>query len=35
VSLQEDNIDTAEKNAETLVDASKEVGLEAYAMKTK
>jgi hypothetical protein len=30
-----DNIDTIRKNAETLTDASKEVGLEIYVEKTK
>jgi hypothetical protein len=35
VNLLGDNIDTIEKNIETLSDASKEVGLEVYAEKTK
>jgi hypothetical protein len=30
-----DNIDTIEKNTETLIDASKEVGLEITVQKTK
>jgi hypothetical protein len=30
-----DNIETIKKNAETLIDASKEVGLEVNAEKTK
>jgi hypothetical protein len=35
VNLLGDNIDTAEKNTETLIDASKEVGLEINVEKTK
>jgi hypothetical protein len=35
VNLLEDNIDTIEKNTETLIDASKEVGLEINVEKTK
>jgi ribosomal protein S2 len=35
VNLLGDNIDNIKKNAETLIDASKEVGLEANAGKTK
>jgi hypothetical protein len=35
VNLLEDNIDTIEKNTETLIDASKEVGLEVNVEKTK
>jgi hypothetical protein len=35
VHLLGDNIDTTKKNAETLIDASKEVGLEVNAEKTK
>jgi hypothetical protein len=35
VNLLRDNIDTIKKNKETLTDASKEVGLEANAEKTK
>jgi hypothetical protein len=35
VNLLGDNIDTIEKNAETLIDASKEVGLEINVEKTK
>jgi hypothetical protein len=31
----DDNIDTIEKNTETLIDASKEVGLEINVEKTK
>jgi hypothetical protein len=34
-NLLEDNIDTVEKNTETLSDASKEVGLEINIEKTK
>jgi hypothetical protein len=35
VNLLGDNTDTIKKNMETLTDASKEVGLEANAEKTK
>jgi retron-type reverse transcriptase len=35
VNLLGDNIDTVKKNTETLIDASKEVGLEINAEKTK
>jgi hypothetical protein len=35
VNLLGDNIDTIEKNTETLIDASKEVGLETNVEKTK
>jgi hypothetical protein len=35
VNLLGDNIDTIKKNAETLIDASKEVGLEINAKETK
>jgi hypothetical protein len=35
VNLLGDNIDTVEKNTETLIDASKEVGLEINVEKTK
>jgi hypothetical protein len=35
VNLVGDNIDTIKKNAETLIDASKEVGLEINIEKTK
>jgi hypothetical protein len=35
VNLLEDNIDTIKKNTETLIDASKEVGLELNVEKTK
>jgi hypothetical protein len=35
VNLLCDNIDTIKKNIETLIDASKEVGLEVNAEKTK
>jgi hypothetical protein len=35
VNLLADNIDTIEKNTETLIDASKEVGLEINVEKTK
>jgi hypothetical protein len=35
VNLLGNNIDTVEKNAETIIDASKEVGLEINAEKTK
>jgi hypothetical protein len=35
VNLLEDNTDTIEKNTETLIDASKEVGLEINVKKTK
>jgi hypothetical protein len=35
VNLLGDNIDTIEKNTETLIDASKEVGLEINEEKTK
>jgi hypothetical protein len=35
VNLLGDNIDTKKKNAETLIDASNEVGLEVNAEKTK
>jgi hypothetical protein len=35
VNLLEDNIDTTKKNAESLFDDSKEVGLEANTEKTK
>jgi hypothetical protein len=34
VNLLEDNIDTIKKNMESLIDASKEVGLEIYVEKT-
>jgi hypothetical protein len=35
VNLLEDSIDTIKKNMETLIDASKEVGLETNVEKTK
>jgi hypothetical protein len=35
VTLLGDNIDTIKKNTETLIDASKEVGLEVNTEKTK
>jgi nitrous oxide reductase len=35
VNLLGDNIDTIKKNTETFIDASKEVGLEINAEKTK
>jgi hypothetical protein len=35
VNLLTDNIDTIKKNTETLIDASKEVGLEINVEKTK
>jgi hypothetical protein len=35
VNLLQDNIDTTKKNTETLIDSSKEVGLEVYAERTK
>jgi hypothetical protein len=35
MNLLADNIDTLKKNTETLIDASKEVGLEVNAEKTK
>jgi hypothetical protein len=35
VNLLDDNIDTIKKNTETLIDASKEVGLEVNTEKTK
>jgi coproporphyrinogen III oxidase-like Fe-S oxidoreductase len=35
VNLQGDNINAINKNTETLIDASKEVGLEANVEKTK
>jgi hypothetical protein len=35
VNLLGDNIDTIEKNTETLIDASKEVGIEINVEKTK
>jgi hypothetical protein len=35
VNLVGDNIDSIEKNTETLIDASKEIGLEIYVEKTK
>jgi hypothetical protein len=35
VDLLEDNIDTVKKNTETLIDVSKEVGLEINIEKTK
>jgi hypothetical protein len=35
VNLLEDNIDTIKKGTETLIDASKENGLEEKAKKTK
>jgi hypothetical protein len=35
VNLLGDNIDTIKKNTETLIDASKNIGLEANAEKTK
>jgi hypothetical protein len=35
VNLQADNIDTIMKNTETLIDASKEIGVEVNADKTK
>jgi hypothetical protein len=35
VNLLEDNIDTTKRNTETLIDASKEVGLEINVEKSK
>jgi hypothetical protein len=35
INLLEDNKDTIKKNTETLIDASKEVGLEINVEKTK
>jgi ABC-type antimicrobial peptide transport system ATPase subunit len=35
VNLLGDNIDIIKKNPQTLIDASKEVGLEVYTEKTK
>jgi hypothetical protein len=35
VNLLGDNIDTVKKNTQTLIDASKEVGLEVNVEKTK
>jgi hypothetical protein len=35
VNLLGDNIDTIEKNTKTLIDASKEVGLQIHVEKTK
>jgi hypothetical protein len=35
VNLQGDNIDTKNKNTQTIIDASKEVGLEVNVEKTK
>jgi hypothetical protein len=35
VNVLEDNVNTIRKNTETLIDASKEVGLEVNAEKTK
>jgi hypothetical protein len=35
VNLLGDNVDTINKNTQTLIDASKEVGLEVYTEKTK
>jgi hypothetical protein len=35
VNLLDDNIDTIKKNTQTLIDTSKEVGLEVNAEKTK
>jgi hypothetical protein len=35
VNLLGDNKDTTKKNTETLIDASKDVGLEIYVEKTK
>jgi hypothetical protein len=35
LNLLEDNIDTVKKNTQTLIDASKEVGLEVNVEKTK
>jgi hypothetical protein len=35
VNLQGDSVDTIEKNTQTLIDASKEVGLQVNTEKTK
>jgi hypothetical protein len=35
VNLQGDNVDTIKKNTQTLIDASKEAGLEVNTEKTK
>jgi hypothetical protein len=35
VNIQSDNIETIKKNTQTLIDASKEIGLEVNTVKTK
>jgi hypothetical protein len=35
VNLLDDNIDTIKRNTQTLIDASKEVGIEVHTEKTK